>query len=306
MELSDFTSRRWLPLLVSVPVLTGVLAVVALSAFSDRQHVAAATISIGDATAEALEPGLIGGRIDDFALALKGPSVANIVADATGLSVAEVRAGFSALRSGTGELVDVDFRHPDSGIVLEALEVGVRTALVNLNEADLARAELRVRAARQQRDPVRVEARAIEERAGTSDLLVEYRSRSADILELRTTIAQSFGDPALSASLTALLEAKTAELDALGVEIAIWNEAQRRLESSNDELTRAERDLYVIEAARERAANYDLGAVANVEAESPLSSVALPTVAAMVGAFALVFLAAMSSNRDRARRPNER
>lgn len=306
MELRDFTNRRWISLLVSVPILTGVLAVVALSAFSDRQHVAAATISIGDATSEALEPGLIGGRIDDFALALRGPTVANTVADATGLSVAEVRAGFRALRSGTGELVDVDFRHSDPEVVLDALETGVRSALVNLNEADLARAELRVRAARQQRDPAQRETREIEQRAGTSDLLVEYRSRSADILELRTTIAQSFGDPALTASLTTLLEEKKAELDALGVEIALWNEAQRRLENSNDELTRAERDLFVVEAARDRAANYDLGAVANVESESPLSSVALPTLAAMVGAFALVFLAAMSSNRERVRRPSER
>jgi hypothetical protein len=292
-------------LLIVVPIVTGVLAIAVLSTLSERRHTASATISISDATAASLDPTSAAARIDDFSLALTGPTVANIVAEETGMSVAEVREGFAATRSGSGVLVDVEFvaSHPEDAI--NGLELGVRSALVTMAEANLERSQLALVAAERHLGPAEEEMLAIEDRVGTSDLEVEYRERSSDILQLRNTIANAFNEPERTAALTELLEEKEAERDALGEELAAWQDAQRRFDSGVTAQLEAQRDVYAIEAARDRSANYQLRPIATIESDSVLGAVALPTVAAMLVAFGVVLVAAITSGRSDERRPPE-
>lgn len=293
MELSEHLKGR-VRVLVAVPLITA-LAAVAIFAFREREVEASATISIVNFSAESADQFTVGPRVDDFVLVLSSSPVIDAVAAAIGEDAAAVKDRFNAIRSGSGPLVLVSFSAPDESAAVDGLEVGIRSALLSLYQADLDRASIALSAAERQRDESALALQQIEERVGGADLVTDYRTRSSDVLQLRNTIAGTVDNPPLAAALNTILREKESELEVLGQEILAWQDAQRRLESASSARDSAQRTVFEIEALRDRTTESPIPAVTSVSTPSIITTVALPTLAAATAAFGAILLWAVAT-----------
>jgi hypothetical protein len=258
MEIRDFVraNRQRLRLLVVLPVLAGVLALAALWG-QPEQHLASVEVMVLPEGNDPLSPNAIGQYVANFAEAANSKPVKDAVIAATGVE--------------RTDLNDVEIRQVARSNVIEVSYMGPKRALAK--EVVVASAEETVLAVAQpQLDALAAARRRHDEAAEThaADVAAidafraetglvlpeeEYQSRAAQlrILQDNRQEALASGGSISAAALEKVIEVRQVELDALGEQVMRFQELEKRLSVSTEELDTAVAELRLAEAKAERA-----------------------------------------------------
>ncbi len=203
VELIDVLRGRWLYLAIAAPVLAGVVALMVLSSMAEQRFVATTTVRVPQ-TVDDSNVASLRTLLEDFSNAFESRGVAEATAEATGRSTESLLRSVNASPAGDSSDVLVSLEGSSSADAVEEqlLELS-RAALTSITETGLDQAQLSLSAAERQLEETLVELQEIEAEAGTTDILNEYRQRSADVQALRTEIARAFDSAALQDALQA-------------------------------------------------------------------------------------------------------
>lgn len=297
MELIDVLRGRWLALAITAPILAGVIALTLLSAQADRRFVASATVSVPQAIALSPTDQAVRTVLEDFSNAFESRNVASRVADITGRSEESLLANLSATPVGSGGDVLVSLEGQSRESVETQLREVSRAALTVIAQSSADQAEVRVEAADRQLEETLATLSEIEEEAGTTDLLNEYRQLSAQVQVLRNDIALELDSPARRTAMEALLEERENELTDLSKLVTEWELRRNELTQASAARDQAERDELGAETVLERVTSNALSLRVDVSDTSGISQATLPTLVAMIAALGGVVLLAINSRR---------
>lgn len=297
MELIDVLRGRWLALAIAAPILAGVIALTLLSMQADQRYVASATVSVPQAIALSPTDQAVRTVLEDFSNAFVSRNVASRVADITGRSEESLLASLSATPVGSGGDVFVSLEGQSADAVETQLREVSRAALTVIAQSSAEQAEVRVEAADRQLEETLGQLAEIEEEAGTTDLLNEYRNLSNLVQGLRNEVALGVDSPGLQEAKRNLLEERMEELTALRSLVTEWELRRNELTQASAARDQAERDELGAETVLERVSSNALSLRVDVSGSSGVSEATLPTLVAMVAALGGVVLLAINSRR---------
>lgn len=297
MELIDVLRGRWLALAIAAPILAGVIALTLLSMQADQRYVASATVSVPQAIALSPTDQAVRTVLEDFSNAFESRNVASRVADITGRSEESLLASLSATPVGSGGDVFVSLEGQSADAVETQLREVSRAALTVIAQSSAEQAEVRVEAADRQLEETLGQLAEIEEEAGTTDLLNEYRNLSTLVQGLRNDVALGVDSPGLQEAKRNLLEERVEDLVALRSLVTEWELRRNELTQASAARDQAERDELGAETVLERVSSNALSLRVDVSGSSGISEATLPTLVAMVAALGGVVLLAINSRR---------
>lgn len=298
MELIDVLRGRWLALAIAAPILAGVIALTLLSMQADQRYVASATVSVPQAIALSPTDQAVRTVLEDFSNAFTSRNVASRVADITGRSEESLLASLSASPVGSGGDVFVSLDGQSSEAVETQLREVSRAALMVIAQSSADQAGVRVEAADRQLEATLAQLAEIEEEAGTTDLLNEYRQLSTLVQSLRNDIALELDSAARRAAMESLLAERLTELDDLRSLVTEWELRRNELTQASAARDQAERDELGAETVLDRVSSNALSLRVDVSGSSGVSQATLPTLVAMVAALGGVVLLAINSRRN--------
>ncbi len=280
-------------LAIAAPVIAGILALTVLSSSAEDRFEASATVAVPQAISSDITRTDLRTLLSDFANTFTSLSAAEDVAAQIGGSPTLISSSASATPVGEGSEVIVRLEGLDPNAVEEQLKLLTEIALSQLAEDEVeSAAEGRLAAERQLANAIDGLA-IIEEEAGTTDLLNEYRQRSVEVQQLRTEIARSFENPALQNALQQVLDLKQAEADELSVLVTQWELRRNQANDASVARDQAERAEFRAEAKLEGVGADASSLRVRVVPTSAATDEVIPVIAAMAIALALVVVLAI-------------
>lgn len=282
---------------IAAPVIAGVLVLTLLSASAEDRYEASATVAVPQAISSDLNQSALRTVLGDFANAYTSIAAAEDVADQVGGSARAISNNASAVPAGEGSEVVVRLEGADRVALEDQLKLLTETALTQLAEEEVEEAASVRRAAERQLANAIEGLAVIEVEAGTTDLLNEYRQRSAEVQQLRTEIAREFQNPSLQGALQEVLDEKRAEADELSILVTQWELRRNQANEASAARDQAERDEFRAESKLERVGTDASDLRVQVEPTSSVTDAGVPVIAAMAIALALVVVFAIMSTR---------
>jgi hypothetical protein len=225
-ELRDAFRGGWRALIIVVPVVSALVAGYLFYGSDPAEWESTGEFSIREfAPSESLQD--VRATVASFETALESRRVRDEVTAASGdqpITLPDVRS------TTEGGDVEVGVVAATPEIAERALQLGVRSALTIVAQAESRRAERQLLAADAAAEDFIQTLLELEQRAGVSSIDAEVERRSADILQLRNQIASAEGSAAVQDALRGILEEKQAELAVIEAELLPWSSTRARLD----------------------------------------------------------------------------
>ena len=165
--------------------------------------------------------------IDDFDSALQSRQVLVIVAEVAPLAPT-YRIATDAVGEGGDVLVSIEA--PTQASAEQALDAGVREALILVSQSVGRQTGRRLVAANAVAGDAVRDLQDIENAAGAADLEAEVARRSGDLLALRNQIAAAAGNPVVQNELEATLRLKQQEIADIEAQLLPWTNSRARFD----------------------------------------------------------------------------
>jgi hypothetical protein len=264
MEIRDFVraNRRRLALLAVLPVMAAALALGVLWGEPEQYRASLEVVVLPEGN-DPLSPNAIGQYVANFGEAVHSKPVKDAVLATAGIAGSDIERV---------DLNDVETRQIGRSNVIEVSYVGTRRALAKdvvaaaARETVLAVAQPQLdalAAARERHAAVAADHDAAVAALGAftdeTGLLIpeeEYQSRAAQLRVLQDNREEALGvgGSFAAAALEDVIAVRQAELDALGLQVKRFQELERQLDTSTEELRVAGEELRSAEAIAERSA----------------------------------------------------
>lgn len=298
--------RRRASILIVLPLLAGGVGLVFVMRQPQRYEASVTLVAPGASSTDT-SPAAILQSVSDYRAGLTSPPVLERVSKATGEPAGRIKGGLqSSQLAGSSSIVETTYTGSRPQLVTEVVAAVARESLAFLRRPQLQAADLAAAMGEEQaaRD-------AVNEFRKSSGLFLpteDYRAKAAELSQLNLLLQQAKlqGSTTRISALEQAVDATSASLAEIGVQVAVFEPLEDRLEKARDNLSRARS-----EPSGAALASADQATGMEVQPATPvprLPNVFRRTAAVMATALfvaigTIVVLEELSSSRERKRQP---
>lgn len=245
-------------ILVLLPLIAGGVALLILARQPQRYEASVTLVSPGSPSPATASAAVLQ-SVNDYRAGLTSVPVLERVSEATGERLERLRAGLASRQLGSSTIVETSYTGTRPLLVTEVVTIAARESLALLDRPQLELTNMEAALEEQ-----RVAQAAVDEFRARSGVLPaeDYRAKTGELSQLNVLLQQSRlqGYTTRVTALEQSIEATTARLAELGLQVAAFEPLEDRLEKARDNLSRTR-----IEVQRSQAAQSTMGDVAEME-----------------------------------------